>query len=154
MSFLTISRFRRDGFCAMESVSDIGLLLLRPLISRGGQILLNATMGRFGKIRAELRMVPDGNPIPGFELEQSIPVEGDGHFMPLRWNSRDTIDQFRKEPFRLLLELDQARLFAVRVEADYLYGWVPETSLVGDYIPNELPGLKCGRTDAYAGKAH
>lgn len=152
MSFLTISRFRRDGFCAMESVSDIGQLTLRPLISRGGQILLNAVMGRFGKIRAELRMVPDGNPIPGFELEHAIPLEGDGHFMPLRWKDRDTIDQFRNEPFRLFLELDQARLFAVRVQADYLYGWVPETSLVGDYIPNELPGLQYGRTDAYEGK--
>lgn len=151
-SFLTISRFRRDGFCAMESASDVGHLLLRPLISRGGQILINAQIGRFGKIRAELRMVPDNKPIPGFELEQSIPLEGDGHFMPLRWQNRDTIDQFRNEPFRLFLELEEARLFAVRVQADYLYGWVPETDMVGGYIPNELPGLKYGRIEAYEQK--
>ncbi len=153
MVFLTISRFRRDGFVAMESASDIGHLTLRPLISRGGQILINAAMGRFGKIRAELRMVPDGKPIPGFELENSIPLEGDGHFMPLRWKGRDTVDQFQGEPYRLFLELDQARLFAVRVEADYCYGWVPEPNLVGDYIPNQCPGCQPGRIEAYTGKS-
>ncbi len=152
MVFLTISRFRRDGFCAMESASDIGHLTLRPLISHGGKILINAMMGRFGKIRAELRMVPDGKAIPGFELENSIPLEGDGHFMALHWKNRDTIDQFTGEPFRLFLELDQARLFAVRIEADYLYGWVPEPNLVGDYIPNQCPGLQPGRFEAYEGK--
>jgi hypothetical protein len=97
-------------------------------------------------------MVPDGIPIPGFELENSIPLEGDGLRLALRWKNRDTIDQFRDEPFRIFLELDQARLFAVRVHADFLYGWVPETNLVGDYLPNQCPGLQPGRTDAYAGK--
>jgi len=150
--FLTISRFRRDGFCAMESASDIGHLTLRPLISHGGQIRFNAAIGRFGKIRAELRMVPDNKPIPGFELENSIPVTGDGHFLPLKWKNRDSIDQFKGEPFRLFLELGQARVYAVRVDADYLYGWVPEPNLVGDYIPNEIPGCQFGRFGAYEGK--
>jgi hypothetical protein len=134
--FLTISRFRRDGFCAMESVSDIGHLTLRPLIFHAGKIQINAAMGRFGKIRAEIRKVPDGKAIPGFELENSIPVEGDGHFLTLRWKGGETVDQLKGKPVRLFLELDQARLFAVRVEADYCYGWVPEPNLVGDYIPN------------------
>ena len=97
-------------------------------------------------------MVPDNKPIPGFELENSIPVEGDGHFLTLKWKDRDSIDQFEGEPFRLFLELDQARLFAVRVAADYCYGWVPEPNLVGDYIPNQCPGCQFGRFEAYEGK--
>ena len=35
---------------------------------------------------------------------------------------------------RLFLELEQSRLYAVRVNADLAYGFVPETSLAGDYI--------------------
>jgi hypothetical protein len=153
IAYVTVSRWRRDGFCALESASDIGQMTLRPLIARGGEILLNAITGRFGKIRAELRMVPDNKPIPGYELENAIPWQGDDHFAKLRWKERDTTDPFRGEPFRLYLELDQARVYAVRTDADLLYGWVPETNLAGDYIPNELPGLKAGREGAYPKKA-
>lgn len=32
---------------------------------------------------------------------------------------------------------EQARLYAQRVDVDLVYGFVPETSLAGDYIPNK-----------------
>jgi hypothetical protein len=38
---------------------------------------------------------------------------------------------------KLFLELEQARLYAVRVDADLLYGFVPELNLAGDYIPEK-----------------
>lgn len=145
IAYVTVSRWRRDGFCALESHSDIGHLTLRPLISRGGDILLNATTARFGRIRVELRTVPDDQPIPGYELDNSVPVAGDGHFLQLRWKDRDSISRFAGEPFRIFFELDQARLYAVRVEADLLYGFVPQTNLAGDYLPNQLPGMEFGR---------
>ena len=79
-------------------------------------------------------------------MAKCVPVTGDGHFLPLRWQEqgqdipaaplRDSLDAVRNQPLRLFLELEQARLFAVRVEADLVYGFVPETSLAGDYIPD------------------
>jgi hypothetical protein len=36
-------------------------------------------------------MVPDGMPIPGYELENAVPVDGDGHFLPVRWKVHRTI---------------------------------------------------------------
>jgi hypothetical protein len=141
LAYVTVSRWRRDGFCALESHSDTGTLLLRGLLPHGGQILLNATTGRFGSIRAELRDLRN-QPIAGYELARSIPVSGDGHFLPLRWQDgatvRETVDGLNGQPFRLFLTLEQARLYAVRVDADLVYGFVPETSLAGDYIPNQL----------------
>lgn len=137
--FVTVSRWRRDGFCALESHSDTGSVLMRGLLPRGGQILLNAITGRFGRIRAELRDLQN-KAIPGYELEHSAPVSGDGHFLPLYWQDgptvRETIDPLDGRPFKLFLELEQARLYAVRVDADLLYGFVPETNLAGDYIPD------------------
>jgi hypothetical protein len=137
ITFNTVSRFRRDGFCALESHSDTGTILMRGLLSRGGPILLNAIAGRFGRIRAELRTF-DNTAIPGFELDKCVPVTGDGHFLPLRWNSGgqalETVDSLRGKPFRLYLELEQARVYAVRVDADLAYGFVPETNLAGDYL--------------------
>jgi hypothetical protein len=142
-AFLTVSRFRRDGFCALESAGDVGEVLLRAVIPHGGKILLNATCGVGGRIRAELRD-PSGKVHPGFELEKSIPIRGDGHFLPLQWKDgdgvRDTVDSLVrpdkwKQRFMLYLELEQARLYAVRVDADLLYGWVPLKNLAGEIVP-------------------
>lgn len=33
-------------------------------------------------------------------------------------------------------DLEQARLYALRADVDFVYGFVPETSLAGEYIPN------------------
>jgi hypothetical protein len=138
IAYVTLSRWRRDGFCALESHSDTGWLLTRGLLPHGGQILLNATTGRFGSLRAELRSL-DNKPIPGFELEKCLPVNGDGHFLPLQWQDGETLhtslDPIKKQPVRLYLELRQARLYAIRVDADLVFGFVPETNLAGEYIP-------------------
>ena len=81
----------------------------------------------------------DNQPLPGYELAHAVPVTGDGHFLPLRWQDgptmRETLDPLNGRPFKLYLELEQARLYAVRVNADLVYGFVPETNLAGDYIP-------------------
>jgi hypothetical protein len=138
IAYVTVARWRRDGFCALESHSDTGSVLLRGLLPRGGPVLLNATTGRFGRIRAELRGL-DNKPIPGYELAHAVPVTGDGHFLPLRWQDgdtvHDTLDPLNGRPFKLYLELEQAHLYAVRVDADLVYGFVPETTLAGDYLP-------------------
>ena len=59
------------------------------------------------------------------------------------------IDGFTGEPFRICLELDRARLYVLRADVDFLYGWAPQVNLAGDYIPDQLPGLTAGRLDAY-----
>jgi hypothetical protein len=140
-SRVTVSRWRRDGFCGLESRSDTGTILLRGLVPRGGQVLLNATTGRFGRIRAELRDLAN-KPLPGYELDKSVPVTGDGHFLPLRWQDggavRETLDPLQGKPFKLYLELEQARLYAVRADVDLAYGFVPEKNLAGEYIPGRI----------------
>jgi len=153
-AFMTISRLRRDGFCALETHSDDGFIVTRPLISGSGQISLNAIVGKCGFIRAELRKVPDNTPIPGYELENSVPVTSDGHFLPLRWKERESIDRFKGEPFRLYLEMKEARLYAMRVNAEHLIASFPQTNLAGDYkvahgLP--LPWFVHNREDAYPG---
>lgn len=133
MTYLTVSRLRRDGFCALETRADEGWLILRPLRAGGGTITVNAVTGKFGKITAELRGVPDNKPLEGYELAHSIPVSGDGHCLPLRWKGRQTIDPLKGRPFRLYLRMDQARLYAVRLEGDYFFSCAVQKTLAGDY---------------------
>jgi hypothetical protein len=147
---MTVSRLRRDGFCALETVSDTGHVTLRPLISRGGDIRLNAVTARFGAIRGELRTVPDDTPIPGYELANCVPIEGDGHFLTLRWKQRETIDPFKGQAFRIHLQMDRARLYAIRVSADYLFGAHIHRNLAGETEPGGRPEfLQPGRDKAY-----
>lgn len=139
IAYITVSRWRRDGFCALQSHSDTGSILMRGLLPHGGPILLNATTRRFGRIRAELRDLQN-QALPGFELAHSVPLTGDGHFLPLRWQEgttvRETLEPLGGRPFKLYLEMEQARLYAVRVDADLVYGFVPERNLAGEYIPD------------------
>ena len=136
---MTVSRFRRDGFCALETDTDMGELTLRPLVSRGGEITLNAVTARLGSIRGELRSVPDDMPIPGYELENCVPVEGDGDFLQLQWKERKNIDQLIGQAFRIHLHMVKARLYAIRVEADYLFGVFIHRSLAGEVEPGAHP---------------
>ena len=150
--YQTVSRFRRDGFCALETRTDSGHLTLRPMVSRGGRILLNATTGKYGCIRAELRTVPDNTPIPNFELENSVAVAGDGHFLQLKWKERETIAQFEDQPFRLHLEMDRARLYAVRLDADFAFAGYVHRNLAGEFDPVYHDwDFRPGRDSAYAG---
>lgn len=118
-----------------------GFGALRGLAPRGGRLLLNATTGRFGRIRAELRDL-DNKPLPGYELASNVSLTGDGHFLPLRWqhggDTRETLDPLGGRPFKAFLELEQARLYALRVDADLASGFVPERNLAGGYIPGRL----------------
>lgn len=49
-------------------------------------------------------------------------------------------DPLADEPFRLYLELEQARLYAVRVDAEYLFACLPQKTLTGDYVADRLVG--------------
>ncbi len=126
---------------------------MRPLISRGGKILVNAITGKHGCIRAELRTVPDNTPIPNFELANSVPIAGDGHFLQLKWKERETIGQFQGQPFRLHLEMDRARLYAIRLDADLAFDGYVHKNLAGEYDPEYHDwDLKPGREADYAGQ--
>lgn len=139
---LTVHRYRRDGFCALDTATGVGSLLTRNFVHGSGPILVNATIARFGRLRAEIRGL-DNAPLPGFELNSCVPLTGDGQFLQLRWNDEsgavlDTIDSLAGRPFRIYIEAEQTRLFALRLEADILFGWVPEKNLAGTFIPNKV----------------
>ena len=140
---MTVSRWRRDGMCALETNAGPGRILTKCYVPRGGQILLNAITSRFGSIRAELRDIHN-KPMPGYELEKSIPVNGDGHFMPLQWKDgdgvRDTMPVGNGKSFRIYFEMQQARLYAMRLNADLNYGFVPLKTMAGEYIPHNIDG--------------
>lgn len=142
-TWLNVSRWRKDGFCALETHAGKGRILTKCYLPRGDRILLNATVAQLGYIRAELRNNRN-QVIPGFELDKCVPIEGDGHALPLQWRKGDGVVSMPAPgngvAFRIYFEMEQARLYALRLDADLLYGFVPETTMNGDYIPNNIDG--------------
>ena len=136
-SGLSVSSIRKDGFCALENSSQRGEFCLRPMIYRGGDITINASTSAYGRIRAELRNPQDHGDstiIEGFTLEDSIPVAGDSCSHTLRWKNAD-LSALKNKPVMLRIELTQARVYAVRMQGIYRYGFVPLLDLSGSFIP-------------------
>ena len=134
---LSVSAMRKDGFCAIESASQRGEVALRPMIYKGGDITINAQTSAYGSIRAELRTpqdVGDSLPIEGFALDDSVPFGGDSCSHALRWKNAD-LAMLKNKPVILRLELNQARVYAVRMHGIYRYGFVPLLDMSGSYIP-------------------
>jgi len=153
ISYLTTYRYRKDGFCALQTHSEKGFIVLRPMVAKGGGITINTQTTICGGVRAELRMVPDNTPIPGFEMENSVPITGDSTSAVLKWKNRELMDVLAGQPFRLVLELDQARVYAVRMDADYVFASLEQTNLFGDYTMEHarmpLPWFTPGRDGDY-----
>jgi len=138
-SGLSVAKLRRDGFCAMESVSAKGYMTLRPFLSQGGTIRINVRTAATGTVRAELLRVTGRNTagsqaFPGFELENSIPVTGNGYEIELKWKDKNNIDSLKGEKFCLRLELTKAEVYAVRMDALFHNGYFPKETLNGTNI--------------------
>ena len=138
---LTVSRLRKDGFCAMETRSGTGTITTRNFIPHGGPLTINAETRLCGAVRAELRGL-DNAALPGFELSACVPIIGNHRDATLRWISAgktlETLDTLQGKPIRIHFELDEARLYAFRINADILFGQVPATDLAGHFIPNTI----------------
>ncbi len=130
-----VMRMRKDGFCSLSSYSDKAEIVLRPLISLGGSLSINARTRSFGSIRAELLSLPENKPIEGYEMGNSLPFEGDHLDVPLRWKNKNNLDELKEKPFRLRLEVDRAEIFAIRHDCYQTVGGYWHKDLSGNCFP-------------------
>ena len=101
---------RRDGFASMDAGTNGGFLLTRKLRFSGSYLFVNVD-GTNGELRASL-CTEDGNPIPGYELEDCVPVKENNTRQLVTWRDRDKLDEFQNKPVRLKFHLNKARLYA------------------------------------------
>jgi hypothetical protein len=62
----------------------IGEAVTRQLNPDGGRLAINVFVRKGGEFRAELEDAA-GNPIPGFSVQECVPVKGDHHQIFMRW---------------------------------------------------------------------
>jgi hypothetical protein len=104
---------RPRGFASIRAGYGGGRLLTRPLTFSGTTLHLNFATSAAGWIRVQVQDLA-GQPLPGLSLEESEPLFGDSVDRTARWHAADDLGAVAGRPVRLLVELLDADLFALR----------------------------------------
>lgn len=106
--------YRLDGFVSRRAGSAGGEILTRPLIFSGHHLSLNyASLGKGGQVRVAIE-TDEGETLPGFTLEDAVPLEGDSVKATVRWKDGSDLSSLAGKPVRLRFALENADLFSLR----------------------------------------
>ena len=122
---------RPDGLASVRAGHEGGSLLTKPLVFQGRRLEANFAGSAAGGIRVELQE-PDGTPIPGFTLEDSIELIGNDLARDVRWRGGSEVGELAGRPIRIRFVLHDSELFSFRFAND------PELASV-ERIPGEAP---------------
>lgn len=104
---------RLDGFVSVNAGWEGGELVTRPLTFDGSRLTMNFATSAAGRIRVELQAA-DGQPLPGFTLEDCEEVFGDATERTVAWKSGSDVSRLAGTPVRLRFELQDADLYSFR----------------------------------------
>jgi hypothetical protein len=89
-------------------------VLTSPWQIDGGSLLINAKCD-YGTIRVEL-LGEDDQPLPGYALDDCVPVSADGVSVPVTWKDHADLAGAAGKTARIRFELKNARLYSYRRE--------------------------------------
>ena len=110
-SAILMHRLRLDGFVFLEAASGQGRLKTRALLVQGERLSFNV-QAPGGQLLVGVTDA-DGNPIPGYGLEDCIPCCSDSTAWVPRWKDGGCFGSLESRAVQLELELSGGRLFAV-----------------------------------------
>jgi len=101
--------FRTDGFVSVHAGGE-GTLTTKPLTFTGSKLSVNVA-GK-GPTRVEVQDAA-GKPLPGFALDDCLPIAADAIDHVVRWKSGDGLSKLAGRPVRLRFVMKEADLFAI-----------------------------------------
>src|SRR5690606_28651130 len=104
---------RVDGFSSVNAPYEGGEMHTRPLVFDGRELVLNYATSAAGGVRVELQD-PDGQPLPGFALEDSDGIVGDEFERIFTWKGSGDVSALAGQPVRIRFALKDADLYALR----------------------------------------
>ena len=110
-SAICLAKLRLDGFCSLKGGVEPGTVLSVPLEVQGSELHINVDAWR-GSVRAELFDAGDGRPLPGYSLEECLPVAVDEVDEPLQWKDKKSISDLAGKTIRVRFSLLNAELYA------------------------------------------
>ena len=110
--FVGLATLRVDGFASLGASFDGGEFITSAWEIDGGQLVLNAKSD-YGEICVEL-LDDEEQPLPGYSLEDCVPVTSDGLDLPVQWKDHQDLAGARGKTVRLRFQLKNARLYSYR----------------------------------------
>lgn len=105
---------RTDGFISVHAAAKAGEIITKEIIFEGTELFLNLSTSAVGEARVEIQN-RDGNPFPGFELENCQALFGDGVSLKMEWKSSDAdLASLAGEAVRLRFVLKECDLYSYR----------------------------------------
>ena len=104
---------RVDGFVSIAAPLAGGEMLTYPLLFNGGKLLINYSTGTAGFVRVEIQD-GDGNPIPGYSLDDAEELFGDSLEQPVLWQHGTGVADLAGKSVKLRFVLSDADLYSLR----------------------------------------
>lgn len=104
---------RIDGFVSASAPMSGGELVTKPLTFTGDKLVLNFSSSAAGGIQVGI-LDKDGQPIPGFEIEDSPPIFGDSIERVVPWEGGRELSSLQGKHIRLRFVLKDADLYSLQ----------------------------------------
>ncbi len=104
---------RTDGFISVNAPYAGGEFVTRPLVFEGGTLVINFSTSAVGSVQVELQDA-NGNPIPGFALEDCEPFWGDEIERIVDFTGGHDVSALAGQPVRLRFVMHDADLYSIR----------------------------------------
>jgi len=102
---------RLDGFVSADADYQGGEIISRPIRFEGSRLELNMDAGAGGSVRVGL-LDPEGEPIPGYSLEESQVLDGNSVRRLVSWRKGPDLSALSGQPVRLHWKLRDVKLYA------------------------------------------
>jgi hypothetical protein len=104
---------RTDGFASLYAPYDGGEMVTKPLTFSGSALEINYSTSAAGFVRVEIQDT-DGQPIPGYSLDDCPEIIGDKIEHVVRWSFGHDIGPLASKPVRLRFVIKDANLYSLR----------------------------------------
>jgi hypothetical protein len=120
---------RLDGFLSLDAGDEPGIIITRPFIFEGDDLILNADASK-GSIKVGIVTLPgvdmtgyniglSDSPkkaTPGFGADNAVPITSDSVEHIVRWKGDPVVGNLEGEVVRLRIEMQNAKLYAFKFE--------------------------------------
>ncbi len=104
---------RIDGFSSLSAGYKGGEVLTKPFTFEGNRLDINYSTSAAGAVQIEI-LDDNGNPIPGFALDDSPEIIGNEINRTVSWNGNTDVGSLSSTPVRLRIVLKDADLFSLK----------------------------------------
>ncbi|REJ90151.1 MAG: hypothetical protein DWQ45_15885 [Planctomycetota bacterium] len=102
---------RLDGFVSVQAPLSGGELVTQPIVFSGNTLWLNFATSAAGSVRVEIQN-EQGEPLPGYSLEDCEELFGDTLDRPVVWKSEADLAELAGRAVRVRFELRDADLYS------------------------------------------